>query len=42
LVTHELYIAEKAKRIISLKDGEIIEDTLSSHFNHSRVLRGIK
>jgi len=42
LVTHELYIAEKAKRIISLKDGEIIEDTLSSHFNHSRVLRGIR
>jgi len=42
LVTHEKYIAERTKRIISLKDGEIIEDTLSSHFNHSRVLRGIK
>jgi putative ABC transport system ATP-binding protein len=27
LVTHEKYIAERAKRIISLKDGQIIEDT---------------
>ncbi|HOV88775.1 MAG TPA: ABC transporter ATP-binding protein [Candidatus Paceibacterota bacterium] len=26
LVTHELYIAEQAERIISLKDGEIVED----------------
>ncbi len=26
LVTHDRYIAEQAKRIISLKDGEIIED----------------
>ncbi len=26
LITHERYIAERAKRIISLKDGEIIED----------------
>lgn len=26
LITHEKYIAEHAKRIISLKDGEIIED----------------
>lgn len=29
LITHERYIAEKAKRIISLKDGEIIEDTIN-------------
>ena len=29
LITHEKYIAEHAKRIISIKDGEIIEDTLS-------------
>jgi len=29
LVTHEKYIAQKTQRIISLKDGEIIEDTLS-------------
>ena len=27
LVTHEKYIAQKAKRIISLKDGQIISDT---------------
>ncbi|MFN3301964.1 MAG: ABC transporter ATP-binding protein [Patescibacteria group bacterium] len=27
LVTHERYIAERAKRIISLKDGQIISDT---------------
>jgi len=27
LVTHEKYIAERAKRIISLKDGQIINDT---------------
>jgi putative ABC transport system ATP-binding protein len=30
LITHELYIAKKARRIISIKDGEIIEDTISS------------
>jgi putative ABC transport system ATP-binding protein len=29
LVTHEKYIAERAKRIISLKDGQIIEDTVN-------------
>jgi putative ABC transport system ATP-binding protein len=29
LITHEKYIAEHAKRIIFIKDGEIIEDTLS-------------
>jgi putative ABC transport system ATP-binding protein len=28
LITHEKYIAEHAKRIISLKDGEIIEDKI--------------
>ena len=27
LVTHEKYIAQRAKRIISLKDGQIISDT---------------
>jgi len=26
LITHEKYIAEHAKRKISLKDGEIVED----------------
>jgi putative ABC transport system ATP-binding protein len=29
LVTHEKYIAEHAKRTISLKDGEIIEDIIN-------------
>lgn len=28
LITHEKYIAERAKRIISIKDGEIIEDSV--------------
>jgi len=27
LITHDIYIAQTAKRIISLKDGEIIEDS---------------
>lgn len=31
LITHERYIAEKAKRIISIKDGEIIEDIINGH-----------
>ncbi len=31
LITHERYIAEKAKRIISLKDGEVIEDIINHH-----------
>lgn len=26
LITHERYIAQKAKRLISIKDGEIVED----------------
>ena len=29
LITHERYVAEKAKRIIFLKDGVIIEDTVN-------------
>lgn len=29
LITHEKYIAEKAKRKISIKDGEIIEDIIN-------------
>jgi len=29
LITHEKYIAEKAKRMISLRDGEIIEDIIN-------------
>jgi len=29
LITHEKYIAERAKRTISIKDGEIVEDTIN-------------
>lgn len=39
LVTHEKYIAERAKRIISVKDGEIIED-LTNH--RSKMVQEIK
>jgi len=31
LITHEKYIAERAKRTISIKDGEIIEDIVNHH-----------
>jgi len=31
LITHEKYIAEHAKRIISIKDGEIVEDVINHH-----------
>jgi len=31
LITHEKYIAEKAKRMISLRDGEIVEDIINHH-----------
>ena len=31
LITHERYIAEKARRIITIRDGEIVEDTPSGH-----------
>ena len=39
LVTHEKYIAERAKRIISVKDGEIIED-LTNH--RSKIVQEIR
>jgi len=39
IVTHELYIAKYAKRIIALKDGEIIEDAAAEK---SKLLRIIK
>lgn len=35
LITHERYIAEHAKRIIAIKDGEIVEDTLRGDRNKS-------
>ena len=31
LITHERYIASRAKRIISIKDGKIVEDTLNKN-----------
>lgn len=31
LITHEKYIAQKAKRMIFLQDGEIVEDTINHH-----------
>jgi len=40
LVTHERYIAKRAKRIISLKDGQIISDTKES--DHQEILKEIK
>ena len=39
LITHERYIAERAKRIISIKDGEIIEDALAAY---SQAMKPIK
>jgi len=39
LITHEKYIAEHAKRIISLKDGEIIEDVVN---HRSKTVQQIK
>jgi len=35
LITHERYIAEHAKRVIAIKDGEIVEDTLQGDNNKS-------
>ncbi|MFA5050875.1 MAG: ABC transporter ATP-binding protein [Patescibacteria group bacterium] len=40
LITHEKYIAEHANRIISLKDGEIIEDIHDGH--SSKIILKIK
>jgi putative ABC transport system ATP-binding protein len=31
LITHEKYIAENARRKISIKDGEIVEDVINHH-----------
>ncbi|MDD3548457.1 MAG: ABC transporter ATP-binding protein [Candidatus Pacebacteria bacterium] len=43
LITHERYIAEQAERIISIKDGEIIEDTINGKINNlSKIVKQIK
>lgn len=39
LVTHEKYIAERSKRIISLKDGRVISDTKNQK---EKILKDIK
>jgi len=39
LITHEKYIAEKAKRVIQIKDGKIIEDKTN---HRSDVIKQIK
>jgi len=39
LITHEKYIAEHAKRIIYIKDGEIIEDAENYH---SEIIKNVK
>jgi putative ABC transport system ATP-binding protein len=41
LITHEKYIASHAKRIISIKDGEIVEDVKNSQ-DQSVTFREIK
>ncbi len=38
LVTHEKYIAQKAKRIIYLRDGEIIEDTTNKESKSAKQI----
>ncbi|MGB9681268.1 MAG: ABC transporter ATP-binding protein [Minisyncoccia bacterium] len=40
LITHEKYIAQKCKRIIAIKDGQIIEDVFNS--SHSEETKKIK
>lgn len=42
LITHEKYIASKAKRIISIKDGEIVEDVINNNNNNLQIIQQIK
>jgi len=39
LITHEKYIAEHAKRVITIKDGEIIEDVIGSWSKSAKLMR---
>jgi len=39
LVTHEKYIAQKAKRVISIRDGQIISDTVNQR---KKIIEEIK
>jgi len=39
IVTHELYIAKHARRIIALKDGEIVEDTFTEKSKSLKIIK---
>ena len=39
LITHEKYIAQRAKRVIAIKDGEIVEDILASKSTLTRQIK---
>jgi putative ABC transport system ATP-binding protein len=39
IVTHELYIARYAKRVIALKDGEIVEDALTEKSKSLKIIK---
>lgn len=39
IVTHELYIAKYAKRIIALRDGQIIEDTSRENAKSLKIIK---
>jgi len=39
IVTHELYIAQYARRIIALRDGEIVEDAPTEKSKSLKVVK---
>ncbi len=39
LITHERYIAERARRIIAIKDGEIVEDVLTAQSAETKQIK---
>ncbi len=39
LITHEKYIAEHAKRVITIKDGEIVEDSARNWSKTAKLMR---
>ncbi|MDD5043166.1 MAG: ABC transporter ATP-binding protein [Patescibacteria group bacterium] len=41
LITHEKYIAEHARRVIAIKDGEIVDDSVSS-WTKDKITQQIK
>jgi len=40
IVTHELYIAQYAKRIIALKDGKVVEDAPREKAESLKIIKG--